>query len=93
MSSRSVSISLALAVTAGLLTSVPIALAAGNENCNAPVDPKLKGGAMSEKLRRCNGVLKPRKTADPDIVIPTPPIDDPLAIHPKHAPGSEAVPK
>jgi hypothetical protein len=78
---------------AGLLTVTPAALAAGTESCNAPVDPKLKGAAMSEKLRRCNGVLKPGKAADPDIVIPTPPIDDPLTIHPKQVPGTEAVPK
>jgi hypothetical protein len=38
-------------------------------------------------------VLKPSKGADPDIVIPAPPIDDPLTIHPKQVPGNEGVPK
>jgi hypothetical protein len=92
MLSRSISSSIGVAVAAYLLTFAPVS-AAGRENCQAPVDPKLKGAAMSDKLRRCNGVLKPRKAADPDIVIPTPPIDDPLAIHPKEVPGGEAVPK
>jgi hypothetical protein len=78
---------------ATLLIVTPAAFAAGTENCNAPIDPKLKGSAMSEKLKRCNGVLKPGKAADPDIIIPAPKIDDPLTIHPKQVPGSEATPK
>jgi hypothetical protein len=93
MPSRSILSSLGVAVAACLLTAAPVALAAGTESCNAPLDSKSKGAAMSDKLKRCNGVLKPRKAADPDIVVPTPPIDDPLTIHPKQMPGSEAVPK
>lgn len=63
------------------------------ENCSAPLDPKLKGAALSEKLRRCNGVLKPSKGADPDIVLPAPAIDDPMTVKPKQLPGSEGLAK
>jgi hypothetical protein len=74
-----------------LFTGTSTALAANADDCKA-ANPTLKGAAMSEKLRRCNGVLKPSKAADPDIIIPTPSIDDPLAIHPKQMPD-KGVPK
>lgn len=93
MSLRSSPSLLGPAVLGSLLVVASAALATGSENCNAPADPTLKGAAMSEKLRRCNGVLKPRKAADPDIIVPAPPIDDPLTIHPRQVPGGEAVPK
>ncbi len=88
----SLSIPLRLAVASALLAMAPAAIAADVDNCKA-ANPTLKGAAMSEKLRRCNGVLKPSKGTDPDIVIPAPAIDDPLAIHPKQVPGNEGVPK
>lgn len=88
----SLSSCLGLAVAIGLLAAAPAARAAGTDNCKA-ANPTLKGAAMSEKLRRCNGVLKPSKAADPDIIVPTPSINDPLTIHPKQVPGNKGVPK
>jgi hypothetical protein len=83
---------LGLMATVTLLASAPAAHSANTDNCRA-ANPTLKGAAMSEKLRRCNGVLKPSKAADPDIIIPTPSINDPLMIHPKRLPGNKGVPK
>ena len=73
-------------ILAGLLITAPATFAAGTADCNAPIKPTLKGAAMSEKLRRCNSVLKPSKAADPDIIIPAPVIDDPMTVHPKDMP-------
>jgi len=91
MLSPSVSSSLVLAAVILLCAGTSAAPAANADDCKA-ANPTLKGAAMSEKLSRCNGVLKPSKAADPDIIIPTPSIDDPLTIHPKQVPNN-GVPK
>jgi hypothetical protein len=80
-----------LLVAAGLVVAAPPSWAAGSDDCNARPNPTLKGAEMSQKLRRCNSVLKPSKAADPDIIIPAPIIDDPLAIHPKDVPKDKPL--
>jgi len=81
-----------LAVAVILVATGPAAHSANAEDCKA-ANPTLKGAVISEKLKRCNGVLKPSKMGDPDMVIKTPSIDDPLTVHPKQLPGNEGVPK
>lgn len=76
-------------IAAGLPMEASPTFAATKIDCNAPSKPTLKGAQMSEKLRRCNGVLKPSKAADPDIIIPAPKIDDPLMVHPKDLPKNK----
>ncbi|MDB5526760.1 MAG: hypothetical protein JWM58_4523 [Rhizobium sp.] len=80
-----------LLVAVSLFSVASSPWAAKIDNCNAPADPTLKGAEMSQKLRRCNSVLKPSKSADPDIIIPAPIIDDPLTIHPKDVPPDESL--
>lgn len=76
-----------LTLTVVLLVQAPGAFAAA-ANCNS-IDPTLKGPAMSEKLTRCNSVLKPSKPTDPDIIVPAPIVNDPLTIQPKNIPGNK----
>lgn len=63
------------------------------DNCKAPVKPDQDGPVIAEKLDRCNGVLTPAHPADGDIVVPTPHVDDPLAIHPQEVPGNQGTAK
>lgn len=69
------------AIISGILLC--FAAQASAETCGAPLPPKAKGADLSKKLDRCNGVLKPVQTADPDIVKPAPNVEDPMTIHPK----------
>jgi hypothetical protein len=69
------------AIVSGILLS--FAAHASADTCSAPLSPKAKGAELSEKLEKCNGVLKPGQTADQDIVKPAPKVGDPMTIHPK----------
>jgi hypothetical protein len=76
----------AIFVAAGLSVATG-ANAANTVNCSAPKpDGKETGAALSQKLMKCGSVLKPSTAGDPEIVLPAPAIDDPLAIHPKDVP-------
>lgn len=39
--------------------------------------------SLSDQLATCGSVLNPPTVGDPDVVLPAPDIDDPLAIHPQ----------
>jgi hypothetical protein len=43
--------------------------------------------SLTDRLTTCGSVLDPPAVGDPDIVEPTPPIDDDMNIHPD-APGA-----
>lgn len=81
------------AIVFATLLSLGVVASAGAETCSAPLSPKAKGADLSTKLEKCNGVLKPGKTADPDIVLPTPKVQDPMMVHPKDLPKGDGVAK
>jgi hypothetical protein len=80
-------------VAGSVFMAASMAQSTDSTGCGATVDPKLKGSALSEKLAKCNGVLKPSGAADGDIIIPVPKIDDPSVVHPKDLHRDKGVAK
>ena len=72
-----------IVIVSGLLIACAMSVQGKAETCKAPLPPKARGAELSQKLEKCNGVLKPGQAADTDIVKPAPKVGDPMLVHPK----------
>jgi hypothetical protein len=97
MNTKIPTIPIAAAIVTLLAGTVSYAQTVDPGDCNAvrppvvgpdtnPADTQRKvvpRDSLSDQLATCGSVLNPPAVGDPDVVLPAPAIDDPLAIHPR----------